>query len=81
MIRMLSINIMDEEKNLKLRLYCRNDLPNLFIARKIIIQLHNVIAQYDYQTMRNLFPFISDRFKVTTQSTFPRYRVTVGRVI
>lgn len=25
--RMLSINIMDEEKNLKLRLYSRNDLP------------------------------------------------------
>lgn len=69
-----------KEFKIRIKLYRRNDLPLICLSdRKIIIQfdnVHNVIAQYDYQTMRNLFPFISDRFKVTTQSTFPRYRVT-----
>lgn len=66
-----------KEFKIKIKLYRRNDLTLICLSdRKIIIQFDNVIAQYDYQTMRNLFPFISDRFKVTIQSTFPRYRVT-----
>ena len=82
------LSVQDKGENLKLILNCncRNDSPLICLHdRKITIQLdnaHNMIAQYDYQTIEKSISFYLRSFQSYNPIYFSEIPyVTIGRVI